>query len=336
MKVLSECDQLDIFDTDVIQSLIEYKWKTYAYRKHILSAFFHVLYVVVLIYYINYTYLMDAKPEEMVENPKTGKLERVANSWYLKFQAICLVYPIIFTIASLIRNKLEYFKGVRNYLDVIHIVGGYYSIYSQIYYGPESLGAKVVLISECILSLVKNFEVLKINDQFSPIVTMIANVFIDLNVFLIYFLIQVIAFTMTFSVISRHDMGEYRLVGPLVGNFLYALRLSLGDFNFDAFGRTTEFNELEIRSMNGNEHRLFWIVWLGMTYFSATIFLTFVIARVTDSYQSVKDDLQKHMRRDKCRLIYEAEHLPSLWTSHEINNPKLIMRREQEPMEENS
>ena len=142
-------------------------------------------------------------------------------------------------------------------------------------------------------------------------------------------------------------MGEYRKVGALVGNFLYALRLSLGDFNFDAFGRTTPYTEEnmsantqrfsgpdEIRSLNANEHRVFWIVWLGMTYFSATIFLTFVIAKVTDTYQTIKDDLQKHIQRDKCRLIYEAEHLPSL-NKMETNFPKLIIRREQEPMEEN-
>lgn len=116
----------------------------------------------------------------------------------------------MFMIASLYRNKLSYFKSFKNYLDMIHIIGGYYSIYSQVHYGVDSLGAKVVLILECLLSLIKNFEVLKINDQFSPIVTMIGNVFIDLNVFLIYFFVQVIAFTMTFSVISTHDMGEYR------------------------------------------------------------------------------------------------------------------------------
>lgn len=233
-----------------------------------------------------------------------------------------MAYPIVFTIASLYRNKLSYFKTFRNYLDVVHIIGGYYSIYSQVNYGVNSLPAKVVLILECFLSLIKNFEVLKINDQFSPIVTMIGNVFIDLNAFLIYFFIQVIAFTSTFSVISTHDMNEYRKVGPLVGNFLYAMRLSLGDFNFDAFSRTTKVTELwengtsikvdeSVRSMNGNEHRVFWAVWLGMTYFSATIFLTFVIARVTDSYQTIKDDLEKFICRDKCRLIYDAENMPS-------------------------
>jgi len=87
---------------------------------------------------------------------------------------------------------------------------------------------------------------------------MISNVLIDLNVFFIYFFVQVIAFTMTFSVVARHDGGEYREVGALTGNFLYAMRLSLGDFNFDAFERTSthtlaDGTEVTTKYMNGSE-----------------------------------------------------------------------------------
>jgi hypothetical protein len=57
MGVLSRCDELSIFKTDLVKDLIDYKWATYAYRSHILSAIFHVMYVIVLIYYINHTYL---------------------------------------------------------------------------------------------------------------------------------------------------------------------------------------------------------------------------------------------------------------------------------------
>lgn len=57
MGVLSRCDELSIFKTDLVKDLVDYKWATYAYRSHILSAIFHVMYVIVLIYYINHTYL---------------------------------------------------------------------------------------------------------------------------------------------------------------------------------------------------------------------------------------------------------------------------------------
>ena len=114
---------------------------------------------------------------------------------------------------------------------------------------------------------------------------------------------------MTFSVVARHDMGEYRKVGALVGNFLYAMRLSLGDFNFDAFSRTTMIDGVDRIYMNGTEQRLFWCVWILMTFFSSIVFLTFVIARVTDSYQTILDDLGKIMYKEKCSLIFEAENL---------------------------
>jgi hypothetical protein len=57
MGVLSRCDEISIFKTDLVKDLVDYKWDTYAYRSHILSAMFHVIYVIVLIYYINHTYL---------------------------------------------------------------------------------------------------------------------------------------------------------------------------------------------------------------------------------------------------------------------------------------
>jgi len=104
MGVLAECEELDIFETDVIKGLVEYKWKTYAYWTHILSAVFHVAYVVVLIYYINHTYLAQAgvlnirnEEGELVQKPDSfylergfflneeGKWEQKADSFYLNF-----------------------------------------------------------------------------------------------------------------------------------------------------------------------------------------------------------------------------------------------------------
>lgn len=40
-------------------------------------------------------------------------------------------------------------------------------------------------------------------------------------------------FSMIFDVISPNNASEYRFVGTYMGNFLTALRLALGDFDFD-------------------------------------------------------------------------------------------------------
>ena len=46
-----------------------------------------------------------------------------------------------------------------------------------------------------------------------------------------------------------------------------------------------------------------------MTFFSSIVFLTFVIARVTDSYQTILDDLNRIMYKEKCALIFDAENV---------------------------
>ena len=72
---------------------------------------------------------------------------------------------------------------------------------------------------------------------------MINRVFVDLLVFLLFFVIQIVMFAQLFNVISPPNVSgkdeddllnnEYRHIGMWMGNLLTVLRLSLGDFNFD-------------------------------------------------------------------------------------------------------
>lgn len=134
------------------------------------------------------------------------------------------------------------------------------------------------MILECYLSLAKTFQFMKIVLSFSYIVTMIINVFISLGNFILYYLIQIVFFSMTFGVIARHDFNEYRHIGPFWGNMMFSMRLSFGNFEFGVFDE----NE-----MTATDVILFWFVWILMVLFSAMVFLTFVIARVSDSYDLV-------------------------------------------------
>lgn len=68
--------------------------------------------------------------------------------------------------------------------------------------------------------------------SFSYIVTMLINVCVDLKVFLIFFAVLIVMFSMIFDVISKNDAAEYKMVGDYWGNVLTTLRLSLGDFDF--------------------------------------------------------------------------------------------------------
>ena len=107
---------------------------------------------------------------------------------------------------------------------------------------------------------------------------MIVNVIIDMNIFFLYFFIQVLFFSLTFAIVCKHDYGSYRMLTPLMGNFIFGFRLSLGNHEFTTFQRP---------EMEGTDKIMFWIIWVMMILFTALIFLTFVIARVSDSYTTV-------------------------------------------------
>lgn len=59
------------------------------------------------------------------------------------------------------------------------------------------------------LQLTKTFFFMRIIMSFSSIVTMIITVIKDLQVFMIFFAILILMFSMIFDVLNRNDAGEY-------------------------------------------------------------------------------------------------------------------------------
>ena len=58
MDALEDSEELDIFVTDIVRDIIDYKWSSYAFKIHMLAAIVHACYLFVLMYYINQTYLL--------------------------------------------------------------------------------------------------------------------------------------------------------------------------------------------------------------------------------------------------------------------------------------
>jgi len=62
---------------------------------------------------------------------------------------------------------------------------------------------------------------------------MIISVVFDLKVFLLFFSILIVMFSMIFDVINRNEALEYQTMNHFTRNVLTTLRLSLGDFSPD-------------------------------------------------------------------------------------------------------
>jgi hypothetical protein len=132
----------------------------------------------------------------------------------------------------MVKQGREYLKDPWNYVDLLHLTAGYGNLYCQHQLGTMVLVSKIVMILVVFLCLIKTFFFLRIVKSFSYIVTMIQNVVIDLRVFLLFFFILIIFFSMIFDVIGPNNSKEYQYVGKYFGNVFTTLRLSLGDFDF--------------------------------------------------------------------------------------------------------
>lgn len=188
-----------------------------------------------------------------------------------------------------------------NYIDMAHFTLGFTNIYLQYFHDAWGLGPKIVMIVVCLICLIKTFFFMRIVMSFSYIVTMLINVCVDLKVFLIFFGVLIVMFSMIFDVISKNDAAEYRMVGDYWGNVLTTLRLSLGDFDFGVLSPEN--------GLDKSQHTLFWITWVFMVIGSSLIFLNFIIAEVSNSYSVVKADIDALIYKERAVLINEAEDI---------------------------
>lgn len=127
---------------------------------------------------------------------------------------------------------------------------------------------------------------MRVKGEFSYIVTMMTNVIVDMTKFLFFFLVLVTMFSLIFDIIARNKSPEYHEIPPFFGNLIMTLRLALGDFDFAILKDEDE-------DLNIKQHVLFWTVWIIMIIMSMLIFMNFIIAEVSNSYQKVRERIDE-------------------------------------------
>jgi hypothetical protein len=297
MGLLNGTDELDIFDTIAVQELIEFKWDSYALTHHLVGCFFHFFYLAILIIYINLIYIKDTgTPEEKVV--------------YVSLLAIGTIYPQCYNIGRIIKKgPAEFFGDISNWLDFLFAIVSTVNCVTQLSEGPFHLASKIMMILIIFFGLLRTFTFLKIVASLSPIVTMLTNVVYDLRIFLFFYGILTVLFSLLLGIIglgNRHVDGpfkdaygtdveaealaadeefsypgvEYEVVGLFVGNIISTLRMSLGDFGFDA---AIELDQAE--------NYVYWIMWVLIILITCIIFLNFIIAEASASYEKVSEFL---------------------------------------------
>lgn len=97
-------------------------------------------------------------------------------------------------------------------------------------------------------------------------------------------------------------------------------RFSLADFDFGASTMLDPFHNI-----------IFWIVWYCIVIMTCVIFLNFIIAEVSSSYENVKSNIDGLILKERAALIKESEEM--MQKSSKTNQklfPKFLITREVE------
>ena len=180
----------------------------------------------------------------------------------------------------------------------------------------------LLLFVECSLLLLMFIKLnfyLRIFEGFSFLVSMMQGVFLDLRYFMVFFIITVIEFGMLFSLLISNSEA-YNGIGNL-GYFIMAFRTSAGDFDMDNFGNTEDNIETIL---------LRWFIWIIGVLVMNVIFMNFIIAVISESYEKVMQKLIAESYRVKVEMIAERELFfkdDDFKTDHNTFPKYLILRR---------
>jgi hypothetical protein len=124
-----------------------------------------------------------------------------------------ILYPMLYEIKQMAGGLSDYFLDLGNYIDIVYIFGSVAMaiLHMTLEKGPYGPVSKIMMLIVVTLAIRRTFNYLRIFRMFSPIVTMIFQVLIDLNAFMLFFLILIVLMSLMYMVIGFSN--------PLVLNY---------------------------------------------------------------------------------------------------------------------
>ncbi|CDW79314.1 wd-40 repeat protein [Stylonychia lemnae] len=303
MKVLSETDKPEYFENKVIQTIIKFKWNEYTksfYQNRFYAYLIFMASFIFDIFYSTYATQNDLNASDTKEDAQ--ELEILKPNIWVKISTkvtcgLVLLYFLIYEIKQIRVQRSQYFNDGWNYFDFSHIIA--FTTFCILDFTNESQDNLILIkILVIVLSFMKLFFFLRIYDGFSFLVQMMAGVFKDLKYFLLFFIIFILQFGMIFLVLFKaQQIDEYNGVNKLA-YFLMAFRISSGDFQLDDY-----------HSQEDGLVIFTWVIWLIAVMTLNIVFMNFIIAVISESYERVMQKLVAESYRVKANMIVEREQL---------------------------
>ena len=302
---LAEKDQ-SVLEIETLQIIIEYKWKHYT-RFFFLAQL--ILFVVYIIFFILDTVAI-----------KHRKVFDASDNNQLAYRIICMIIQVLlflYEIMDFRENVRTYLQNVWNLNDILSFLC-YLTFFTVSFTLPAQVYAlKALQLAVTITSFIKLCFLIRIFTKLAFLVRMLVNVFYDLRYFLLFFLIVVCMFTTLIHIIVDEVEEGYEGIGAL-SFFVLALRQSVGDYDSSTL-------------VSGSQYKiLVWILWFLIMVVGNIVFMNFIIAVVSESYENCMERMIQSMQIAKLYMIEECESLlPRFCYDYPTWFPRYILLRRQ-------
>eukprot|EP00347_Sterkiella_histriomuscorum_P005218 403357440 len=312
MQVLAETETMELFENLTIQTIINFKWNSYT--KTFFQTQFNIFLIFCLSFMIEILYsliLVDRKSDPITDNRNP-----IVQYSLKSVSLLVLIYFLVYEIKQAVRQE-NYLKEIWNFFDYTLIVT-YVLLTSLEASYPYEDYIIILKLAIVFLTFLKINFFLRIYDGFSFLVSMMAAVFVDLKYFIGFFLIFILQFGLVFAILfDAISIEEYQGIG-IFAYIMMAFRTSSGDFNVDSY--KDQSSALVIIS---------WIIWIIAVMLLNVMFMNFIIAVISESYEKVMQKLVAESYRVKVQMIVERElHFTGEELTSEKYFPKyMILRR---------
>lgn len=160
----AESDEIEIFRSECLQQVIEFKWNTFVFKWHLVGTVIHFLYLGYLLFYASAGYVFNVINEE-AHIPMA-----------IAFFVFC-GYPLVYECVQIWRLGFsEYMSDLGNYMDLLFIFGSVVMSIVHMRFGHNTIAGKYTMIIVVIAAIKRSFNYLRIFRPLSTIVTMMNRV----------------------------------------------------------------------------------------------------------------------------------------------------------------
>ena len=117
-----------------------------------------------------------------------------------------VIYPLLYEgIQAFNGGVLDYLSDPVNYIDMTYIFGSIATSIVHLTQGPEVWYSRLLMSVVCLLAIRRTFYIMKIFKAFSPIITMMMEVFAGLLAFCTVFIVMLLLSSLNLGVIGWND-----------------------------------------------------------------------------------------------------------------------------------